>query len=604
MRPLDLISVGRCMVDLYCDQVGAPVSEGQSLSMYIGGCPTNVAVGSRRQGLRVAMLTRVGTDATGEFVVRTFQREGVDTSHIRPDPTRITPMVVAGIEPPGHFPLTWYREKTADLAVTAEDFDDAFIGSAQAVLISGNSLSTPESEAMVKALVETARRTGTRIVYDIDWRPVLWNMLNPNRTAGEISAILQSILPSVDLLVGTEEEYQALMNLPSAELAFKTARSRIPGVAVMKLGKLGALVAEAGQAPVHHPGFPVEVYNTLGAGDAFLSGFLAAWLRDRDLTACARQANASGAMVVTRHGCAPAMPYESEIEHFLTRTVPAGTPPRDDEHLNRLHAQGAQPPLPAPLLLVAIDDWIRTVCGPDREEQGQAFRRMVVDSLPETASYIVDTRTPRPWQMDLTQTAPLVLETLSQPQSYPMALQGTDPALALRERPRRLGVRTVLPVGAEESDIVERWHATLLSQLGAATSAWDRLWLLQLSGHGQSGSAWVEAALAALTARNISPRLWALPWPENPAELTAWAEVLRPLLAGRIVLQAPPALEVPLPAEPLLAGVMVGEAQLGPALAVWLGGMGEAQVEKLIRDTIEPIASWLWRPDSKGVAAR
>ncbi|HEY4003442.1 MAG TPA: 5-dehydro-2-deoxygluconokinase [Candidatus Xenobia bacterium] len=502
MRPLDLISVGRCMVDLYCDQVGSPVAQGQSLSMYIGGCPTNVAVGARRQGLKVAMLTRVGAEATGEFVKATFEREGVDVSHIKADPEHRTPMVVAGIEPPSHFPLTWYRERTADLAVTAEDFDDAFIGSSQAVLISGNSLSTEASARMVAALVETARRVGTKIVYDIDFRPVLWASLNPGMTAHEMSARMQRFLPAVDLLVGTEEEYQALMDQPDAQAAYGAAHALAPGVAVMKLGKMGALVAPPGGPPAHHPGFPVEVYNTLGAGDAFLSGFLAAWLREGDLARCARQGNASGAIVVTRHGCAPAMPYEAEIEYFLTEP-PAD--PRQDKELNRLHDRGGRTPLPAGLKVLEL-----------KQAPTEDFIACVERAFDSYALIV-------PWGMS-DRLSGLVFETLSRP-GYPLSLHGPggDPGLALRERPRHVGVRIVVDL-KPSSDEVRRAQVSILQQVQAAATAWDRRWMLEPVG--PSGIEWVTPALQELAGAGLTPDVWLLPVPLDGAQWAEWRELL------------------------------------------------------------------------------
>lgn len=322
---LDLICVGRCMVDLYCDQVGSPLEHGQSLSMYVGGCPTNVAVGAARLGLRTAMLTRVGEDGTGRFVVETLRREGIDVSRVRTAPGCLTPVVVVGIEPPGRFPIDWYRERPSDLALDESDLDRDFLASARAVLVSGNSMSRPDSARVLHALVSLA----PRVVYDLDYRPALWQ--------GDPRPWLQSLLPQVALVVGTEEEYEAAGG-------FDLVRSQTPGTCVRKLGPAGAEIAPPGEEPFPVPGFPVPVLNTLGAGDAFLAGFLSGWLRDQPLEECARRGNANGALVVSRHGCAPAMPFREEVERFLAD-------PRLDPELERLHARLSRGPLPEDLLV-------------------------------------------------------------------------------------------------------------------------------------------------------------------------------------------------------------------------------------------------------------
>lgn len=276
----DLICVGRCSVDLYAAQIGVPLKDVRSLNMYIGGCCANVAVGARRLGLRVAMLTRVGEDETGDFVLQTLENEGIDTSLIRRDPEARTPVNIASIQPPDRFHVTYYRENASDLRVTAED-----IPGPGTYLVAGSSLSVPHG-------LEMARSLRGRVIVDVDYRPSFWK-----EPAGPI---VDQLRP--DLLVGTEEEIALL--------------SRRAPLTITKHGPRGATLQTPDET-IQEPGFPVDVLNTLGAGDAFLAGFLAAWLRGRPLRECLRRANANGALVVTRHGCAPAMPTLAEVDEFL-----------------------------------------------------------------------------------------------------------------------------------------------------------------------------------------------------------------------------------------------------------------------------------------------
>ncbi|MHB2017864.1 MAG: 5-dehydro-2-deoxygluconokinase [Candidatus Xenobia bacterium] len=324
MKPLDLISVGRCGVDLYCDQIGSPLADGQSTSMYVGNCPANVAVGASRLGLKVAMLTRVGHDAPGEFVLRTLEREGIDVSHVARDPDAQTPVILAGIQPPDRFSVTFYRDRPADLAIARSDFDDAWIESSQAILVSGHSMSRPDAAQVLIHLLETAKRVGTKIVYDIDFRACLWHHRYPSRE-------LQKVLPYADVVVGTAEEFQTLAGLDHPQRAVALVRARTPGLVILKLGAGGAQVGD-----LVVPAWPVQVLNTLGAGDSFIAGFLSGWLRGMSLEDSLKRANANGAMVVTRHGCAPAMAYAEEMEYFLAH-------PQDFTELERLHRKLSRP---------------------------------------------------------------------------------------------------------------------------------------------------------------------------------------------------------------------------------------------------------------------
>lgn len=521
-RLFDLICVGRCMVDLYCDQIGSAIRDGQSLSMYVGGCPTNVAVGAARQGLRVAMLTRVGEDATGEFVVETLRREGIDTSHVRRDADARTPMVVAGIEPPSRFPLTWYRERTADLRVGVEDFDDSFVGSASAILISGMSLSTPPSARMVEALAAAAVRVGTRIIYDVDFRPVLWVRDGAPVPTDEVARVLQSLLPHVDLLVGTEEEYRALMGVDDAAEALEQAHQAIPGTAIMKLGAQGARIVPRSGDALAVNGFPVRVFNTLGAGDAFISGFLGGWLRGEPLEECGRRANSSGAIVVTRHGCSPAMPYERETRRFFAETLPAGRSPQDDEGLDRLHVIGARRPVASPLLVLAIDHrlWFEELAGAGDPRIG-AFKRLAVEAVLERmrgegllarAGFLLDAQYAGEALLgEVARMDVWVAEPLEVAGSAPVQVLGGDPALTIRGRPRDRVVKLLVLGGLGERD--DAWQAGVVRQVQTACEAYGRDLLVEVLRRDDRGAVDVVDVVEGLRRAGVSPRWWKIPLP-------------------------------------------------------------------------------------------
>ncbi|MBP0595226.1 5-dehydro-2-deoxygluconokinase [Paraburkholderia sp. LEh10] len=350
-RSRDIVCLGRLAVDLYAQQVGARLEDVASFAKYLGGSSANIAFGCARLGLDSSMLARVGNDHMGRFLTETLTKEGCDVSHVRVDHERLTALVLLGLKDRDTFPLIFYRENCADMAVDEADFDEAYIASSKALLITGTHFSTVQVNRASRRALEYARRNDVRTVLDIDYRPVLWGLTG--KADGEtrfianesVSAHIQGILPLFDLVIGTEEEFRIAGGKDSLIESLAQVRTVTPATLVVKRGPLGCQIIEGDvpasidDAPIHG-GVEVDVLNVLGAGDAFASGFLSGWLRDEPLEACARAANASGALVVSRHGCAPAMPTPAELDYFLreAKADPARMRrPDRDATLARLH---------------------------------------------------------------------------------------------------------------------------------------------------------------------------------------------------------------------------------------------------------------------------
>ncbi len=307
---LDLLCLGRAGIDLYGEQIGVPLEDVTSFAKYVGGCPANIAVGTRRLGLKSGMLTRVGDDGLGRFVRKFLESEGIDVGGVSFDPRHQTGLVFLGIEPPDRFPILFYRTECADIHLNVDDVDERHIAGTRAILISGTGLSREPSRSATQRAVKLARAAGKKVILDVDVRPALWD--SPADTRRE----LQAILPLVDLAVGTEEEMAAAAGV-SPELALGALRKLTNALLVMKLGPRGAVAHPVNEAPVMVPGFKITVLNTLGAGDGFMSGFLRGWLTGEGLENCLRLGNAVGGIVVTRHGCAPAMPSLDEVNALM-----------------------------------------------------------------------------------------------------------------------------------------------------------------------------------------------------------------------------------------------------------------------------------------------
>ena len=347
MKTLDVITIGRAGVDLYGAQVGGRLEDMGSFRKYLGGSPTNIACGTARLGLRSALVTRVGDENMGRFIREELGREGVDVRGVKTDPERLTALVILGIRDEESFPLIFYRENCADMALSEDDIDEGFIAEARSVLATGTHLSHPRTEAAVLKALRLARQHGARTALDIDYRPNLWGVAGHG--AGEsrfvesakVTAKLQSTLHLFDLIVGTEEEFHIAGGSTDTVAALRAVRGVTPAVLVCKRGAAGA-VAFTGAIPASldegqsGPGFPIEVFNVLGAGDGFFSGLLKGWLDGESWPRALEYANACGAFAVSRHGCTPAYPSLAELEFFLRHGV-VRPDLRNDAELEQLH---------------------------------------------------------------------------------------------------------------------------------------------------------------------------------------------------------------------------------------------------------------------------
>ena len=312
-KRFDVLTMGRCAVDFYCNDIGVPLKHARSFNIYLGGCPANVAVGARRLGLKSALLTRVGVEPLGDFIMHFLETEGVSTEAIVRDPQHLCGLVVLGIEPPDKFPLTFYRENCADINLTLDNVQTAPLDSTHILFVSGTGFSREPSASATTAAVETARANGAEVMLDIDYRPTLWD--DPRA----FGPMLRRIIAAVDLAVGTEEEIKAAADDSVVEAATDHLL-RVGGnlrAIVVKRGQHGSTVVTREGTRIDAPPFSVEILNVLGAGDAYVAGFLYGYRHGWDWYRCARFGNATGAIVVTRHACANDMPYEQEALEFV-----------------------------------------------------------------------------------------------------------------------------------------------------------------------------------------------------------------------------------------------------------------------------------------------
>jgi 5-dehydro-2-deoxygluconokinase len=347
MKSLDVITIGRSSVDLYGAQVGGRLEDMGSFQKYIGGSPTNMAAGMARLGLQSALITRVGDEHMGRFIREELVREGVDVRGVTTDPDRLTALVLLGIRDDKQFPLIFYRENCADMALCEADIDEALIADARAIVATGTHLSHSRTESAVLKALTLARKHGLRTALDIDYRPNLWGLAGHGDgesrfiESAAVTAKLQATLHLFDLIVGTEEEFHIAGGTTDTIAALRAVRAVSKATLVCKRGPMGATaftdaIPETLDQGQSGPGFPIEVFNVLGAGDGFMSGLMRGWMDDEPWPTALKYANACGAFAVSRHGCTPAYPSWEELQFFLDRgvVIPAL---RHDQPLEQIH---------------------------------------------------------------------------------------------------------------------------------------------------------------------------------------------------------------------------------------------------------------------------
>ena len=314
-RPIDIIPVGRIAIDFNPNDYYMPLSQSTTFTKYLGGSPANIAVGMARLGHNVGFLAKISDDAFGDFVQSFFEQEGIDTSHV----TRCTQgeslgLTFTEILSPTQSSILMYREGVADLSLHPDDIDEAYIASAKILLISGTALcASPSREAALKALLY-AKKVGTRVVFDIDYRSYTW------KNTDEISVYFSLVAREADIILGSREEYSLMEKLIGLDGSDETSAaywlSKAARIVIIKHGAKGS-TAYTNEGAYRIKPFPVELLKGFGGGDGYASAFLHGILKGWSIPDALEFGSASAAMLVASHACSKDMPTEEAVHAFI-----------------------------------------------------------------------------------------------------------------------------------------------------------------------------------------------------------------------------------------------------------------------------------------------
>jgi len=542
---IDVITIGRSSVDLYGQQIGAGLEDATSFSKFVGGCPANIAIGAARLGLRSALISRVGEDPMGRFIIEQMQREGVDVRGIARDAKRLTALALVGAPNDHDFPLLYYRNDCADMALSENDIDPEFIRSSRTVLVSGTHFSQPNTGAAQKKAMRITRENHGKVVFDVDFRPAVWGFTSLDNEEercirmAEVSATLRPVLSDCDLISGTEEEMLVVSGEKDLLRALQLIRSLSQAIIILKRGAMGCIIYEGEisdnlEAGVVGKGFSVDVYNTMGAGDSFISGFLRAWLGGERMATCATWANACGAFAVSRLLCASAIPTFVELQYFLQHGSRQKAL-RHDQQLNHIHwatTRGANIPV-----LMAIDMGYSRKILERLNKAGDddaivTFNRLAVAAAANVAEscagcgVLLDGRFGRQAMFDAQGAGFAWMgRTIDLPESRPLRFDfSQDAGSQIMEWPNAhcIGCRCVYhPDDAVE--LKEQQQEKLLALLDAARKTGRELALAIIAGKGRTlDDLTVAQVLTELYALDIRPDWWMLEPQPTPA---AWQHI-------------------------------------------------------------------------------
>ena len=315
-RKLDLIAVGRIAIDFNPLDYFKPLSESQQYRKYLGGSPANVAVGLARLGKKVGFIGKVSDDQFGDYVTDFFAKEGIDVSRVtRAQNGEKLGLTFTEILSPTESSILMYRDGVADLMLAPKDVDEEYIASAKAILISGTALAqSPSREACLKA-VQLAGKTGTKVIFDIDYRAYNW------KSNDEIAVYYTAVAEHADIIMGSREEYDLTQAIFAPDMNDEqTAKywfSKQAKIVIIKHGKKGSTAHTCDGKKYDIKPFPVTAFKSFGGGDGYGSAFLYGMFEGKDIMDCLELGSASASMLVSAHGCSEFMPTVEELEKFI-----------------------------------------------------------------------------------------------------------------------------------------------------------------------------------------------------------------------------------------------------------------------------------------------
>ncbi|MBO7747202.1 5-dehydro-2-deoxygluconokinase [Paenibacillus sp. MWE-103] len=316
-RPRDFVAIGRLCIDLNANEINRPMEETMTFTKYVGGSPANICIGMARLGHRTAFIGKIADDQMGRFILGYLRDNGIDAAGVTTDRTgAVTGLAFTEIKSPEDCSILMYRDNAADLLLAPGEVDEALIAESRVLLVSGTALAKSPSREAVLLAIRYARKHGTKVVFDIDYRPYTW-------TSPEETAIYYHLAAEKsDIIIGTREEFDMLERFDgNAERSDAVTAAQWFGcraeLVIIKHGKDGSIAY--GKDGGSHRGaiFPAKVVKTFGAGDSYAAGFLHGLMQGWSVDRSMAYGSAAASIVISSHSCSDAMPTAEQVDAYI-----------------------------------------------------------------------------------------------------------------------------------------------------------------------------------------------------------------------------------------------------------------------------------------------
>lgn len=309
MRMNNFLVVGRAGLDLYADPPGTTIENATNFTAALGGSAANIAVAIRKQGGFCSLLTAVSDDAVGRYTRNALSGYGVDTAHIKTVSGEVRNSLAVVETRPENCQSTIYRNGAADFELAEDDAINVDYGTFAAAIVTGTALAREPSRRATLRVLEMARAAGLITAIDVDYRPYSW------ASKSEARHVCSEAAGLCDIVVGNDDEFAVLSNRGNS-LQHAEAMAVEGRVVVHKMGNKGCVTFVDGTR-IDTPIFKVMALKPTGAGDGFMGGFATALAAGSTVEDAVRRGAATAAIVVTRVGCAPAMPSAADVHAFM-----------------------------------------------------------------------------------------------------------------------------------------------------------------------------------------------------------------------------------------------------------------------------------------------
>ena len=306
----NFLLIGRAGVDIYPDPPGTKTENAKNYVTHLGGSSANMGVQLTKHGGICSLLTRVSNDALGKFVLNQLYYYGVKKNLVKfeDNESRISFAIVESTLE-DHQSII-YRHKAADLFLNKNDIEQANIENYKCILITGTSLAAEPSRSSVLYALEIAKKNNIPVIMDIDYRPYTWESVSKAKEIYNIAAI------NCSGIIGNDDEFAVLSGNYKEGLDYAKKLSSNTDLVIYKMGEKGS-ITYANNKEINKGIYPVKPLKPTGAGDAFMGSLIGALLNNYDLDKSLEIGSAAAAIVVTKVGCAPAMPNLEEVLDFM-----------------------------------------------------------------------------------------------------------------------------------------------------------------------------------------------------------------------------------------------------------------------------------------------